>query len=138
MEDDELQKQLRLDEESASTLGASFLELLSPSADECTAMATSVRASQIQLETQLDRLEVELNRANASLAIPFDPAVYTKKILDCKKRLAATMSRMNTVESRVKKMTEGLKKAVPDAFNSHTVEENHPDQLSLEIKTTDK
>lgn len=118
MEDDELQRQLQMDEESVSILGASFLELLSPSADECTAMATSVRASQIQLETQLDKLEGELERANACLTIPFDTAVYAKKIADCKKRLAASVSRMNTVESRITKMTEGLKKVAPEAFSS--------------------
>ena len=115
-----MQRQLQMDKESISVLSTSFLELLGPSADECTAMATSVRASQIQLETQLDKLEAELNRAKASLALPIDTVAYGRKIVGCRKRLAASMTRMNAVESRIKRMTDGLKKVVPEAFESST------------------
>ena len=122
MEEDELtlEKQHQADEESAREMGTFLLNLLSPAAAECTAVAASVRASQTQLDTQLNKLEAELNRANACLTIPFDTVAYIKKIAECKKRLAATTARMNTVDARITKMSDGLKKAVPEAFSNHT------------------
>lgn len=107
-------------EASAEVLGKAFYETLLPIAEDYTAHVNEVIVTQQHLSESIDRLVLDLNRVKQSLFSVPEFNVYTKKLLASRAKVEALGRSLNTIETRINRMTMDIRRNYPDAFTTTT------------------
>ena len=108
----------------AKALEDSLYNLLLPIAEQCNAHIDEVAASQMALSAQIDKLFVELERLKALTQCPTAFSPYSKKLIACRDRVENASRTLTSVETRVTRMTVGLRKRQPQAFETQLQKED--------------
>ena len=108
----------------AKALEDSLYNLLLPVAEQCNAHIDEVAASQVALSAQIDKLFAELERLKALTQCPTAFSPYSKKLIACRDRVENASRTLTSVATRVTRMTVGLRKRQPQAFETQLQKED--------------
>lgn len=104
--------------DKSKALEDSLYSLLLPVAEECNSHIDDIAAAQKALSDQIDKLVTELERLKTLTQCPTAFSPYSKKLISCRNRVDAASRALTSVETRVTKMTVGLRKLQPQVFET--------------------
>lgn len=120
--------------DKSKALEDSLYNLLLPVAEECNTHIDEIAATQKMLADQIEKLVVELERLKALTQCPTAFSPYSKKLIACRNRVDNASRALTAVETRVTRMTVGLRKLQPQVFENQYQKEKKVDDKKDEVK----